>query len=100
MALDSIERSEKLEIENILVPHYGLLNAEETKKYFSVAKKNAIDTANEIAVLLRSGKSKDDAVEYFKNKYYKGKVKEVYPIDAMELNTNIMVDLIKLEFKI
>jgi len=100
MAIDSIERVEKLDIKNILVPHFGLLSENKTKTYLSNAKKNAIETAEEIADMLRSGKSKDECVKYFKDKYYKGYIKEVYPKDAMELNTNIMVDLIKREYEI
>lgn len=100
MALESIKKVQELDIQNLLVPHYGVLKQQEAKDYLSVAKKNAVDTANEIIDILKSGKSKEDAVEYFKKKYYKGKVIEVYPKDAMELNTNIMVDLIKREFEI
>jgi len=100
MAIDSIERVERLEIENILVPHFGLLDAEQTKIYLSRAKKSAIETADEIAQMLKDGKTKEEAVQYFKDKYYKGYIKEVYPIDAMELNTNITVDLIKREFNL
>lgn len=100
MAIDSIERVEKLDIENILVPHFGLLDEDKTKVYLSIAKKNAVETAQEIAAMLKDGKSKEDAIEYFKDKYYNGYIKEVYPIDAMELNTGITVDLIKREFGI
>ena len=100
MAIESIEKAEKLEIENILVPHFGLLGKEDTKVYFANAKKNARETADEIIALLKSGKTREDAIEYFKNKFYKGYIKEVYPKDAMELNTGITVDLIKREYSL
>ncbi len=98
MAINSIEKAEKLDIENILVPHFGLLNKDETKAYFARAKKSARETADEIIALLKEGKSKEDVIEYFKKKFYSGYIKEVYPKDAMELNTGITVDLIKREF--
>ena len=100
MALDSIEKAEKLDIEKILVPHYGLLEGDDAKAYLSTAKFNAKDTAQKIAELLKSGASKEEAMAYFKERYYKGYIKEVYPIDAMELNTGITVDLIKREYGI
>lgn len=100
MAIDSIERVEKLDIQNILVPHYGLLDADKTKIYLANAKKNAVETADEIAHLLRNGASKEECVKFFKNKYYSGHIKKVYPPDAMELNTNITVDLIKREYEL
>lgn len=100
MAIESIEKAEKLEIENVLVPHFGLLGKEDTKIYFSNAKKSARETADEIITLLKSGKTREDAIEYFKNKFYTGYIKKVYPKDAMELNTGITVDLIKREYNL
>ena len=100
MAIDSIEKARRLDIEKVLVPHYGLLDGEKTEFYFSKAKKNAVDTANEVANMLKQGRVKEEIVEFFKDKYYKGHIKDVYPIDAMELNTNITIDLIKKEFEI
>ena len=100
MALDSIDRAQKLEIERVLVPHYGVLDSDVAKKYLENAKFNAKDTAEKIAELLKNGASKEEAMAYFKNRYYNGYIKEVYPEDAMELNTGITVDLIKREFEI
>ncbi len=95
MALDSIEKAKALDIENILAPHYGILNKEQTKKYLEDCKINAIDTANGILNILKNGSSDQDAIDYFMNKYYLGYAKEIYPIDAITLNTTIMVNLIK-----
>ena len=100
MTIDSIERVEKLDIDHILIPHYGLLDKEQTKLYLSKAKESAVTTANEITQLLKDGKSKEDIMQFFKNKFYYGYVREIYPVDAMELNTGIMIDLIKREFHI
>lgn len=100
MVLDSIAKVEKLDIERILIPHYGLLDADETKVYLAAAKKSAVETADEIADILRGGGSREDAIKFFKDKFYHGHIKAVYPKDAMELNTGISVDLIKREFKI
>lgn len=100
MTIDSIERVEKLEIENILIPHYGLLDKSETKTYLEEAKKSAIETAGEIVDKLRAGKAKEEIMEFFKAKFYRGYIKTIYPIDAMELNTGITIDLLAREFEI
>lgn len=97
MAIDSIKRVEELDIERILVPHYGLLDKAETEVYLKRAKESASATANEIVGMLKRGKSKAEIVEFFKDKFYHGYVKEIYPIDAMELNTGIMIDLLERE---
>jgi len=98
MAISSIEKAEKLDIEYILAPHYGLLDKEETKFYLKKAKETAVATAKEITDMLKAGKDKEEITEFFMNKFYHGYVKEIYPIDAIELNTGIMIDLLKREF--
>lgn len=97
MALDSISKAEKLEIDNILLPHCGLLDREKTLVYLSLCRKNAVETADEIVKILRNGGLPSEAVRYFREKYYNGNVPAIYPEDAMELNTGIMVKLLERE---
>lgn len=98
MTIASIERVQKLDIKNILVPHFGLLDSERTEFYLKKAMESAVETAQEITAMLKNGRSKEDIVQFFKDKFYYGYIKEIYPIDAMELNTGIMIDLLKREF--
>lgn len=97
IAMDSIKRAEELDLQNILIPHFGLLNTEDTKKYIENGKESAKSTAKEIADILRNGGSNEEAFVYFKDKFYHDYLKRIYPIDAMTLNTNIMIELIKKE---
>lgn len=97
MTLDSIERAEGLEIEQLLLPHFGLLDREQTKFYLKNAKKSAIETAEELLAILRAGGNHNDALDFFKKKFYHGKVPDIYPKDAMELNTGIMIRLLDKE---
>lgn len=100
MAISSIERVQALDIEKILVPHFGLLENDEAKTYLARAKTSARETADEIIALIKEGRAKEEILEFFKNKFYTGYIKEVYPKDAMELNTNITIDLIKREYNL
>lgn len=97
MALDSIKRVKLLGVERILIPHYGVLEKDETELYLNEALKSAVETAEEIAEILKSQGAKEEAVKHFVNKFYTDKVKEIYPYDAMMLNTSITVDLIERE---
>ena len=97
MTLDSIDKALALDIERIILPHFGLLSREQTEYYLENIRNNAVDTAVEIADMLRSGSSKQSTVEYFKNKIYHGAIRDTYPPDALELNTTIMVNLIEKE---
>ena len=92
-----LSKAEKLEIENILLPHFGLIDKEKSKSFLEKSKKVATEAAEEIKEILSSGGSNEDAVEYFTKKFYNDGVKVVYPVDAFNLNTNITVNLIKTE---
>ena len=97
MALDSISKAEQLDIENILAPHYGLLDKAQSKEYLATARLCAKELAESIKEMLLSGKSKDEILEYFKEKFYHGYVNIIYPVDALETNTRITINLIEKE---
>lgn len=97
LVIDSIKRVQKLNVEKILIPHYGVIEGDEAKAYLQKALINATQTAEEIVSILKSGRSKEDAINHFVKKYYKGKVKDIYPYDAMMLNTSITINLIEKE---
>ncbi len=97
MVIDSIKRVMSLDVDKILIPHFGVIEKEEAKAYLDKALVSATETANGIVGILKSGGSKEEAVKHFVNKFYKGKVKEIYPYDAMMLNTSITVELIERE---
>lgn len=97
MTLSSIKRAKELDIDKILVPHFGVIEKNEARDYLTTAFESAVTTAEEIVGIFKSGGTKEDAVNHFVQKFYKGKVKDIYPYDAMILNTNITVSLIEKE---
>ena len=97
MSIDSIKKAQTLDIENILVPHCGYLDKEQTAFYLQEAYRSTVSTAKKISDLLKAGGTKEDALQLFKDEYYHGNVKEMYPVDAMELNTGIMIGVIAKE---
>lgn len=92
--LNSIEKVLALNIENILIPHYGLANKEKSRYYLCNMKRSAVETFSDISAIIKNGGTKDDALDYFKKKFYHGHIVDIYPPDAMALNTSIMIDLI------
>ena len=97
MTFDSIKKVKELDIDYVLTPHYGMLNRDETKIYFEKAEENARDVAEKISSMIKAGCSDKEVFSYFKERFYKGYIESIYPIDAMELNTKIMIELIKNE---
>ncbi|MBR6523405.1 MAG: MBL fold metallo-hydrolase [Clostridia bacterium] len=97
MSLDSIDRVSALDIENVLVPHYGLIGKEQAELYLKKAKESAVATADMIVKMLKGGNDKGEIRQAIKDKFYHGYIKEIYPIDAMNLNVGITIDLIERE---
>ena len=97
MTLSSIARVEKMAIDRILMPHHGVLDAEKTAFYLSTCRKSAEETAQRILQILQSGGTREDAVQYFRDTFYRGGIPAIYPEDAMLLNTGIMIGLIESE---
>lgn len=98
MALDSIAKAKALDIESIMFPHLGYCGKEKSEYFLSRAAESATEDAEAIADILRAGKGYEAAEKYVFDKYYHGRIKEIYPIDAMALNTSITVKLIEREF--
>ncbi len=54
------------------------------------------DSARELTDLL-SRKGREAAAEHFRQKFYHSYIREIYPPNAMELNTSITLDLLTRE---
>lgn len=97
MALDSIDKMAKLEIDQLVLPHLGAVRGEKAAFYLANARASSVETAEQIVRILQNGGTKADAMQFFKDKFYHGRTCETYPPAAMELNTGIMVELIQKE---
>jgi len=97
MALDAIQKARALDVEQLLLPHFGLLDREKTAYYLENTAPITVEISEKIADILRGGGTETDAIAWFKEQFYRGKITEGYPIDAMLLNTSIMVRVIARE---
>ena len=60
-------------------------------------KKASEKVASDILASLKNGKIDGEIIADFKARYWHGYIKEIYPEDAVNLNTSIMINLIKKE---
>ena len=97
-AIESIRRVCELKPEYILAPHIGLLSKESTSYFLKNAEKAAEDAANFIANRIRSGIPAKEIHKQYINAFCSDFSKEAYPEDAANLNTSIMIELIRKEF--
>lgn len=97
MSLDAFAKVKQMDIDYMLLPHYGVVDKEETRRFLKNAELVFRDTAAEIVKMYKTGGTVEDGVEYYKKRFYTEIVAPYYPIDAFRLNTSIMVELIKKE---
>lgn len=97
MSLDSFEKVKQMDIDFMLLPHYGVVDKEETKRFLTNAEWTFRDTAAKIVELYKAGGTEEEALAYYKERFYKENVIPTYPVDAFKLNTSIMIALIQKE---
>ena len=96
-AIASVERVEGLSIRSMVVPHYGLLDGNQTIFFLGNMKAAAESLARELVNEIKRGCSDEDIIERMKERYWQGYVREISPIDAFRLNASITLRLIKNE---
>lgn len=96
-SLSSIDRVLKLDIDYILAPHFGLLTKEQTEFFLRNMKDASLNTAEDIKQRLLNKETPEEIFEVYKDKYWRGYFREIYPIEAMKLNTSIMIKLVASE---
>ena len=97
MSLDAFEKVKTMDIDYMLLPHYGVVDKAETQRFLKNAEWTFRDTAEKIVALYKAGGTVEDGIEYYKDRFYKDNVIPTYPVNAFRLNTSIMVELIRKE---
>ena len=97
MTLDSIRKAESLDIEQMLIPHYGLVSGDEARKYLSNGQQTAQQSADLILSQLAQGKNTEEILAYLTDILYTERVKPAYPYAAFRMNTEIMINLVRKE---
>lgn len=93
----SIEKIERLDVKQLVSPHYGLLSEKAASYFLKNMKFATKETAKEIVAYIQNGKSDEEIIRILKNKFLHGYIKEIYPEDAASLNFSIMIALVKKE---
>ena len=95
--ISSIEKIEKLNVAAIVAPHLGLLSKTQTEYFLDNMKSATQSAAGDLLASIKDGLSDEEVIEQFKQKYWHGYIKEIYPEDAVTLNTSIMIHLLRNE---
>lgn len=95
--LTSIDKVLELKINKLLSPHLGILDEEQTRYFLQNCLESNRSSAQLISSLLEQGLKDDEIIARFKEVYWKGYIRDIYPEDAVDLNTSIMIKLIRTE---
>lgn len=95
MTMDSFAKAKRLNIESILLPHHGLVAGEEAAAFLEKSEKSGRHFARKIREIFAAGGSDEDAMDYCRAHIYLDCVKPKYPVDAFNLNTGIMISLLR-----
>ena len=97
MTLESFKKAGKLNIESLLIPHYGIVSGDEAKGFLKNSERTAREFAKKLKEIFAAGGSDEDALDYCREHIYLDFVRPTYPIDAFLLNSSIMIRLIRKE---
>lgn len=95
--LDAFQKVKQLDIQRILLPHYGVVEKEEADAYLSNSENISHEIAQIIKDQITAGKSHDEIFALLTAVLYKDNVSPTYPYEAFHLNTDLMIELIRKE---
>ncbi|MBQ2755908.1 MAG: MBL fold metallo-hydrolase [Oscillospiraceae bacterium] len=97
MALNSIRKLKSYNIERMIAPHYGLVSEKETAFFLDNIEPSAKEAVAFFVDRLTKNISREDIIEEYSRIYCRFESGDIYPRDAMVLNTSIMIDLVEKE---
>ncbi|MBQ7005629.1 MAG: MBL fold metallo-hydrolase [Clostridia bacterium] len=93
ITLDSIEKVLQLDLDEILIPHSGILYKENIKTYLEESKRVTDECKELILNAHCNGKDFNGIVEIYKERYYSECISESYPEHAMMANLSAQIPM-------
>ncbi|MBR5228278.1 MAG: MBL fold metallo-hydrolase [Firmicutes bacterium] len=100
VGFESMDKIKDLDIETLLFPHIGVLDSEQTRYFMENMVRCNREAVDLIIRGIKDGKDDETIIEDYKKVYYRGEIAINYPVAAINLNTSIMIQLIKKEYSL
>jgi hypothetical protein len=97
-SMDFIRRALGMDVEKLLVPHFGILEKSACKKFLSDALRSGEQLKEMILSGRRQGKTQEEIIKDYKNAFYNSEIQKVQPLKAFNLNAGYLVSMILKEF--
>lgn len=98
ITVDSIEKALALELDEILIPHSGLLYGKDISAYLNQSKKVTDECKDLIIKAHNDGADFDEIVAIYKSRYYSEIIKKSYPEHALMANLTAQIPMFINEF--
>ena len=93
MTVDAINKAKALDINEILIPHSGILYGEKVNEYLNNAESVTIECKDLIVNAYRNGADEKEIVRLFKGKYYSDSIARFYPEPALMANLKAQIPM-------
>ena len=97
LCLQSIDKVCALDVKKLIAPHSGLLTEEQTRFYLTHCRQATEDMIELISQGIREEQTDEQILAMLTEKYRHGHLESVYPKNAANLNTGIMIRRIRKE---
>lgn len=94
VTLQSIRKVQALDVEQMLVPHTGMISGEPCATFLRNALICAQSYKDEVVACHASGMTIEQITQHCKDRYYVGKVRDIQPEKAYDLNAKYMIPML------
>lgn len=94
MTLDSIKKATALDVEHLLIPHYGLVHGKDISVYLATSSANVEKTKDLILQGHKQGLNLEELIDLLKKTYYNETLASYQPEAAFLLNARHMISMI------
>lgn len=99
ISLRFIQRAQTMDINKILVPHYGVMVADQCKAFLKNALRSNVFLYELIVNDYLECKTTEEIIAHYKSVFYNAETRKIQPLQAFELNAKYLVPMVINEFQ-
>lgn len=98
ISMDFINKIETLNVEKLLVPHFGIYEGQNAKDFIKNAKYWNEYAKNLVIEDFKIGKTIDETIDHLRDVFYTETISKIQPPEAFQLNMSYLVPMVLKEF--
>lgn len=98
VGLESLEKARKIDIQHMLIPHYGMIHGEDCRKFLDLSYKCCILMWDLVTDGIKRNLSRDELIDILKEHFFTIEKRVIQPEEAFVLNAGYIIDIVEKEF--